>query len=322
MTRSFKGRALCQGLRGFVLAGSVLLSTAPLAEVGVDGNRYYLPRYYQGEISAAQTFWEAVVKKVGWFNRSDRLVILDVRDATEYKRGHPPLAYHFPYPRIYRDCINDARSEDGGSCTEGTVNPPIEQDPEDLFLMVEETFPDKSQRFVTVCRTGYRSVLAANVLSKPEKFICDAKHPVGSRAHAQCVVAYTGRGYNSVLNMWPGFVGLPKAGIEKRNGVRYVIGDPQDLADIPLDDRPPAKGFVAYDLDLDNDNDITAADKDGWRYRKEPVPLMRTAIALTQDMAFLALPQNVWPSRPLGDACYGILASESNTFPRSGGRRE
>ena len=257
-----------KSLRGFVLVGSALLSSGAFSDPVSQGNRYHLPRYYQGEIRAAQTYREAVVRKGWWFNRSDRLIILDVRDASEYKSGHPPYAYHFPFPRIYQDCLNNARSGDGGKCLDGRVNPPIEQDPEDLFLMVEAKFPDKSQRFATVCRTGARSVKAANVLSKPEKFICDANYAGSPGAYEECVEEYAGRGYTRVSNMWQGFVGQPKAGIKKQNGNRYVVGGSQVLADVTLDVGGSAKGFIAYDMDLNNDDQITSADSDGWAYHQ------------------------------------------------------
>ena len=40
------------------------------------------------------------------------------------------------------------------------------------------------------------------------------------------------------------------------------------MADLTLPDSTAAKGFIAYDLDLNNDEQITAADKDGWRYHQ------------------------------------------------------
>jgi len=254
-------------LTGLTIASSAVLScNVSAAEEGEsDGNRYYLERYYLGEISSAQAFMEAVVKKGKWTDRSDKLTILDVRDATEYKLGHPEGAYHFPYPRIYRECTNDARPEDGGGCSEGTVQS-FGQDPEELFNMVEEKFPDKSQRFATLCRTGFRSVLAANILSKPETYMCELKYS-GEELEA-CQEEYAGRGYTRVSNIWQGFVGQPLSGIISTGGKRYVVGDDQVLTDLDLPDGSSAKGFIAFDLDLNNDEAITAADKDGWRYHQ------------------------------------------------------
>ena len=217
-----------------------------------DGNRYYLERYYTADISAAKAFLDAVVKRGKWTDRSDPLVIVDVRDASEYVSGHPEGAIHVPYPRIYRECNNDNRSEDGGSCNEGSVpGSTVIQDPEDLFLEVESRIPDKSTRIATLCRTGFRSVLAGNILANPEEYL-------GSD--------YAGRGYKYVFNIWEGFVGQPKPGIVSSSGNRYVVGDDQILEDLTLPDGSSAKGFIAYDLDVDNDSAITAEDKDGWRY--------------------------------------------------------
>lgn len=269
MTLSFKSSRLRPILNGVTIVGSILCSSSIFAveEGESNGNRYYLERYYLGEISAAQTFMEAVVKQGKWTDRSDELIILDVRDATEYKLGHPEGAYHFPYPRIYRKCVNDTRPEDGGGCNEGTEYS-VAQDPEDLFLMVEKKFPNKSQRFATLCRTGFRSVLAANILSKPEKYMCDLKYSDDDAALMACQTEYAGRGYTRVSNIWQGFVGQPMAGIISQSGVRYVVGEDQTLQDLTLPDGSAAKGFVAFDLDLDNDEAITAADKDGWRYHQ------------------------------------------------------
>ena len=84
----------------------------------------------------------------------------------------------------------------------------------------------------------------------------------------QCQTEYEGRGYTRVSNIWQGFVGQPMAGIISSGGNRYVVGDDQTLTDLTLPDESNAKGFVAYDLDLNNDGAITAADKDGWRYHQ------------------------------------------------------
>jgi rhodanese-related sulfurtransferase len=217
-----------------------------------DGNRYYLERYYTEDISSAKAFLDAVVRKGKWSDKSDPLVIVDVRDASEYARGHPDRALHVPYPRIYRECVNDNRSEDGGSCTDGVEPGSTEvQDPEDFFLEVEERIPDKSTRIATLCRTGFRSVLAGNILARPDIFLGPS---------------YAGRGYENIFNIWEGYVGLPKPGVIRIDGVSYVVGSDQPLTDLTLPDGSAEKGFVAYDLDLNNDEDITAADKDGWRY--------------------------------------------------------
>lgn len=273
MTNQTYYRGARQIFSGLMFSGAILLSCNAFAQGESEGNRYFLERYYDGEISAAKAYLEAVANKGRRHKHSKSLTILDVRDATEYKLGHPKGAYHFPYPRIYRQCVNDTRPEDGGGCSEGTIQS-FAQDPEDLFNMVEDKFPNKYRRFATLCRTGFRSVLAANILSKPEEVICDLKHtdqttgdPI-EPGYSECVAVYTGRGYKNISNIWQGFVGQPMAGIVSSGGNRYIVGADQTLQDLTLDDGSTAKGFIAYDLDLDNDDAITADDKDGWRYHQ------------------------------------------------------
>ncbi|MCU7830464.1 MAG: rhodanese-like domain-containing protein [Candidatus Thiodiazotropha sp. (ex Myrtea sp. 'scaly one' KF741663)] len=246
------------------------------AEGDSDGNRYYLQRYYTEDISAARAYLGMLGKHQD-DEREDhdehgkkdddefeKLTIIDVRDATEYLLGHPKKAIHMPYPRIYRECVDDLRTEDG-ACSTGTVYQ-VRQDPEDLFLQIEDKIPKKNTPIATLCRTGFRSVLAANILSQPTT-ICDLKGYVGAD-HDQCVTTYTGRGYSNVANIWQGFVGQPMAGIVSSGGKHYVVGDDQILTDLILNDGSAAKGFIAFDLDLNNDEAIGADDKDGWRYHQ------------------------------------------------------
>ena len=215
-----------------------------------------MERYYAGEISAAKAYVDAVPANSWWrHDSSNKLVILDVRTTSEYKAGHPAGAYHLPYPRIYRACIDDLRTEDG-ECKIGRDGDDVLQDPEDLFDMVEELFPDKDQPLATLCRTGARSVLTANILSSPETFL-------GPK--------YKGRGYTGVYNIWQGFVGQPMAGVVK-SGTLVTVGPDQKLTKIDLADGSKEAGFAAYALDLDNDglypSDGDADDKDGWRYHQ------------------------------------------------------
>jgi rhodanese-related sulfurtransferase len=224
-----------------------------------DGNRYYKPRYYAGEISAAKTYVDAVLaddedsNDRDWYRRhpSKKLVILDVRTTSEYKAGHPEGAYHMPYPRIYSPCVGNLRTEDG-ECQKADGAAVI-QDPADLFAMVEELFPDKDQPLATLCRTGSRSVDAANVLSSPETYLGPD---------------YEGQGYTHVYNIWQGFVGQPMAGVVKSGGL-LTIGPKQEPANLVLSDQSEVAGFAAYALDLDNDGEYgDADDKDGWRYHQ------------------------------------------------------
>ena len=150
----------------FTICGLVLLFSG-LAKA--DGNRYDLPRLYHSEISAAQAY---LLTNHDQGNMSDNefsgAVLIDVRAINEYVAGHPYGAWNIPYPRIYRDGIN----------------PDIIQDPDVFVAAVDELFPDKETPILTICRTGYRSVLAANLLAEA--------------------------GYVNVRNIWQGFVGQLK----------------------------------------------------------------------------------------------------------------
>lgn len=245
-------------------AAALPVASASAADGDLGGNRYYYTSYYAGEISAARAFVDAVVKNGKWTDRSDKLTILDVRDATEYKRGHPEGAYHVPYPRVYQECkpnLNDPtdmvlRPEDGGACLYGRSGLPYTTTPEDFFLAVEAMFPDKSQRLALLCRTGSRSVRGSNILANPAGMICPANDE-------DCQETYAGRGYSRVFNIWQGFVGQPMAPFSSPE--RTLGPSPADVTDVTLEDGSPAAAFVAFQLDLNNDGVLGDEDLDGWR---------------------------------------------------------
>jgi rhodanese-related sulfurtransferase len=146
-------------------------------------NRSGLCGYYHSEISPARAYLDTVVKHGHhgkWHGHSPHPVILDVRSTPEYKAGHPERAYNVPYPYIYQYCDASGRAPDG-ACAKGKVGE-IAQDPVAFADYVESIIPDKSTPIYTLCRTGVRSVGAANVL--------------------------TDRGYTNVRNIWEGFVGI------------------------------------------------------------------------------------------------------------------
>ena len=139
-----------------------------------NGNRYDLPRCYHSEISSAQAY---LFTSIDRGHNSDQefagAVLIDVRAINEYVAGHPNGAWNIPYPRIYRDGIN----------------PDILQDPDVFVAAVEELFPDSETPILTLCRTGFRSVLAANLLAEA--------------------------GYVNVRNIWEGFVGNHKTDVNE-----------------------------------------------------------------------------------------------------------
>ena len=142
-------------------------------------NRSGLCGYYASEISPAQAFVDTVVKRGKWTNPSKRPVILDVRSTPEYREGHPEHALNVPYPYIYQECDDKGRTPDG-ACIKSIAQVP--QSNEDFLRYVERAVPNKNTPIYTLCRTGVRSVGAANVL--------------------------TDAGYTNVRNIWEGFVGI------------------------------------------------------------------------------------------------------------------
>jgi rhodanese-related sulfurtransferase len=181
-----------------------LLTALPGANIAFAGNtplpsnRYNLPRSYESEISAAEAYLNAVVGHERWEESHDRdndakdkrPVIVDVRSIPEYVAGHPKGAYNIPYPFIVQDCATI--TPDGACAGPGQKTP---QTDEDFIAAVEQAIPDKDTPIYTLCRTGHRSVLAANLL--------------------------TADGYNHVRNIWQGFVGQPK--------VDFFLKGPLDL---------------------------------------------------------------------------------------------
>lgn len=162
------------------------------------GNRYGLPQIYQSEISAAEA---NVVTSHDRGNKSGNAfagaVIIDVRRVSEHLAGHPPKSYSIPFPHVdgNADEPNDSTGYIGydlsgnddicfvDGCDEGTNNDGT-LNPDDYVAYVESLFPDKDTFILTLCKTGYRSVQAANLL--------------------------TSAGYTNVRNIWEGFVGQPK----------------------------------------------------------------------------------------------------------------
>lgn len=256
-------------------------SVASAQSTGVSGNRYSYDRFYAGDISVSEAFQRGVMKskhleqygdkvekdekhhhghkhKKGPKKSSDALTIVDVRDATEYAAGHPMGARHIPYPRVYQECkpnpttgsYENLRTPDGGTCLFGSVaGSTVSMTDEQLFLYFEQTFSNKAEPLALLCRTGSRSVRAANVLSNPEKYLG---------------AAYRGRGYTDVYNIWEGFVGQPLAPIHVTTG--RVLGAANDVVPVTLDGGVQAFGFKAMQLDLNNDGELNIEDNDGWRY--------------------------------------------------------
>lgn len=142
-------------------------------------NRSGLCGYYHSEISPARAFADTVATRGKWGSPSQQPVILDVRSTPEYKAGHPEHAYNAPYPYIYQYCDASGRTVDG-ACKKSTSQ--IAQNNDDFVNYVKSFVPNPNTPIYTLCRTGVRSVWAANIL--------------------------TDAGYTNVRNIWEGFVGI------------------------------------------------------------------------------------------------------------------
>lgn len=160
------------------IALCMLIVNAP---ANAEGNRYGLVRHYKSEISPAKAY---LVTHFDRDNRNGRFgnsyghgkfhkaIIIDVRSIEEYVGGHPPGSYSIPYPHIYNRQHNPAKGNY------------IPQTAENFVAAVNAMGLPKDTLIITMCRTGYRSVLAGNLLA-------DA-------------------GYTNVRNMWEGFKGDAK----------------------------------------------------------------------------------------------------------------
>ena len=180
---------------------------------------------YKGEVSISKAYVDTVVNRKPWGRKLlKQAVLLDVRSIPEYKAGHPENSYNVPYPFIYQEC--EKRQPDGACIKGGTRIP---QPAEDFVSYVEKIVPNKNTPIYTLCRTGVRSVGAANRLTEA--------------------------GYKNVYNIWEGFVGvLLKAPFYVRDESGNVVYE---------DDKPLTESL---EVDLNHDGELTDADKNGWKY--------------------------------------------------------
>lgn len=163
------------------LLGALLSAPASAQEPPCPFNesRSGLCGHYHSQISPAEAFVDTVVRRGKWSKPHLHPVILDVRSIAEYKAGHPERALNVPYPYIQQVCDSRGRALDG-ACF-GRVDQ-MDQDPAFFVAYVKRLIPNKKTPIYTLCRTGVRSVGAANVL--------------------------TDAGYTNVRNIWEGFWGI------------------------------------------------------------------------------------------------------------------
>jgi rhodanese-related sulfurtransferase len=172
-----------------------------------EGSRYDLPREYLSEISSAKAYLEM---------NTEEAVLVDVRRLREHAAGHPEKAFNVPYPHVV-----GSNDQDKGvaywavyNLVGGKVDTPV----------------------ITLCRTGFRSVLFANILADPGAYGID------------------GPAFTNVRNVWEGFVGKYKE----------AYGDPGNYLDLNNND--------VLDVDVSDVYSHTSdanPDKDGWRNYQE-----------------------------------------------------
>lgn len=182
------------------LAIICLLPLTVIAD-GLDGNRYSdsLYRDYHSDISASSAHIQTTEHGHHRHRKHTKAIIIDVRTIEEYVGGHPPKAYSIPFPHVFNRQRNPAKGDY------------IPQTPDDFVAAVNALDLAKDTLIITMCRTGFRSVLAGNLLAA--------------------------EGYTNVRNMWEGFKGRLK---------QNLIGE-----DLDLDGNGVVDGSDPYSGDLD-----------------------------------------------------------------------
>jgi rhodanese-related sulfurtransferase len=244
------------------LAASLIACTMAIgisaSNATADGNRYYFERFYPSEISPAKTFLDM---------EAGNTVVIDVRRVREYYAGHPYAAdapagykhaYHVPYPHIY--VRNEQTPQDFYDYVVEAVAAATGLDP------VEDTEEFFATPVATLCRTGARSVRAANILVAlydPQQTVWDPE--------------VDGVPFTNVRNIWEGFVGRYKeaelldpgyavlGGVGKNDMTgKGKWGNPRAYLDLNGDGE--LNGDVA---DVIAETRDKSPDKDGWRNYQE-----------------------------------------------------
>ncbi|MDH5446516.1 MAG: rhodanese-like domain-containing protein [Gammaproteobacteria bacterium] len=197
--------------RLLLITASGLTLFSSVSNVYAEGSRYDLPRSYHSEISSAKAYLMMKRKKA---------VLIDVRRLREYAAGHPKKSYNVPFPHVVTS--ND-------------------QDPGVLYNEIYNIVEGKTDTLImTLCRTGFRSVLAANILADPTAYGID------------------GPAFTNVRNIWEGFVGRYK---EADHAAGVLGGQYLDLNNNDVLDTDTADVYT-HTKDAN-------PDKDGWRNYQE-----------------------------------------------------
>lgn len=200
---------------GLAAALTLSVSGQSLAE----GSRYDLPREYKSEISSAKAYLEM---------NTEKAVLIDVRRLREYAAGHPEKAFNVPYPHKVES--NDQRGKE-----------------DEVYWAVYNIVGGKTDTpIMTLCRTGFRSVLVANILADPLNTAGDPDRPV--------IIGATP--FTNVRNIWEGFVG------------KYKAADGTSDSYLDLNNNGVLDDDVA---DVYSHTTDANPDKDGWRnYQQLP----------------------------------------------------
>lgn len=213
----------------------------------------YAPqRHYAGDISAARAYVGTQLPP------SQRMALIDVRDATEYRLGHPEGARHLPYPRIYQQCQPhpsgapqaQIRSDDGGQCRYGSVpGSEVRSSAADFWQAVQAALPYKDAPVAVLCRTGACTVEVANLMARPDLLVDKA---------------LVGQGYQAVYVVQEGFVGVPMPATDAATG--QVLSTDKKGEKF----KPEGAPYTFYratpvPVDVNQDGKITEADWSGWR---------------------------------------------------------
>lgn len=208
--------------------------------------------HYTADISAARTYIGAQLPV------SQRMALIDVRDATEYRLGHPESARHLPYPRMYQSCHAHPfgaaqapiRSDDGSQCLYGAeAGREVPVTAAAFWQAAQAVLPYKDMPVAVLCRTRACAVDAANVLARPDLLV-DA--------------SLKGQGYTEVYVVREGFVGEPLVATDAASG--KVLSAEKKLDKLPgLADKAAWWGATPVALDVNGDGKLNAADWGGWR---------------------------------------------------------
>jgi len=182
-----------------LITGCTLVALFASINVYAEGSRYDLPRDYDSEISSAKAYLNMNTQKA---------TLIDVRRLREYAAGHPEKAFNVPYPHLV---------ESGDQVISV------------FYWAVHGIVGGKSDApIMTLCRTGYRSVLAGNILANPSAYGID------------------GPAFTNVSNIWEGFVGRYKEAQGAPNNNDVLDTDVADVTSHASDANPDKDGWRNY----------------------------------------------------------------------------